>query len=167
MWIKNSRPYTTNGTPRRSMHLLVSTSEDSLDKSIQKITLSTQLAQEAKTSKVSLPEWCKDFEDVFSEKTYDVLPPHHPYDHTIDLKPSFVPKIAKVYPLNPKEKGKEACQAFVEEHLKTGHILPSKSPQAALFFFVPKKRWLSLPLSGLLISKFPYSSERLPPTTYS
>ena len=111
--------------------------EDPPDESIQKITLSTQLAQDAKVSKISLPAWCKDFEDVFSEKTYEVLPPHRPYDHTIDLKPSFVPKIAKVYPLNPKEK--EACQAFIEEHLKTGCILPSKSPQAAPFFFVPKK----------------------------
>ena len=78
--------------------------EDPLDESIQKITLSTQLTQDARVSKISLPSWCKDFEDVFSEKTYDVLPPHRPYDHTIDLKPSFVPKIAKVYPLNPKEK---------------------------------------------------------------
>ena len=111
--------------------------EDPLDESIQKITLSTQLTQDAKISEISLPSWCKDLEDVFSEKTYDVLPPHRPYDHTIDLKPSFVPKIAKVYPLNPKEK--ETCQAFVEEHLKTGRILPSKSPQAAPFFFVPKK----------------------------
>ena len=111
--------------------------EDLLDESIQKITLSTQLTQDTKTTEISLPKWCKDFEDVFSEKTYNTLPPHCPYDHTIDLKPSFVPKIAKVYPLNPKEK--EACQAFVEEHLKTGRILPSKSPQAAPFFFVPKK----------------------------
>ena len=111
--------------------------EDPLDESIQKITLSTQLTLDAKTSELSLPKWCKDFEDVFSEKTYDVLPPHCPYDHTIDLKPSFVPKITKVYPLHPKEK--VACQAFVKEHLKTGRILPSKSPQAAPFCFVPKK----------------------------
>ena len=33
----------------------------------------------------------------------------------------------------------EMCKAFVEEHLKTGCIVPSKSPQASLFFFVPKK----------------------------
>ena len=45
--------------------------------------------------------------------------------------------IAKVYPLNPAEK--EACKVFINEHLKTGHIRPSKSPQAAPFFFVPKK----------------------------
>ena len=102
---------------------------DLLHESIQKITLSTQLAQDAKTTEVSLPKWCEDFADVFSEKTYDILPPHCPYDHTIDLKPSFVPKIAKVYPLNPKEK--EVCQAFMEEHPKTERMIPSKSPQAA------------------------------------
>ena len=43
----------------------------------------------------------------------------------------------KVYPLNPAKQ--EACKAFIEEHLKTGCIVPSKSPQAAPFFFIPKK----------------------------
>ena len=42
-----------------------------------------------------------------------------------------------MYPLNPKES--ETCRAFIDEHLKTGRIVPSKSPQAAPFFFVPKK----------------------------
>ena len=65
-----------------------------------------------------IPDWCSDLEDVFSETTHNVLPPYRPYDHTIDLKPTFVPKIAKVYPLNPKEQ--EACKAFINEHLKTG-----------------------------------------------
>ena len=49
--------------------------EDLLDESSQKITLSTQLAQDAETSEVSLPKWCEDFADVFSEKTYNILPP--------------------------------------------------------------------------------------------
>ena len=97
----------------------------------------TQIAQETKPTEVVLPEWCKDFEDVFSEKSHEKLPPHRPYDHIIDLKSNFVPKIAKVYPLNPLEM--ETCKSFVGEHLKTGHIVPSKSPQASLFFFVPKK----------------------------
>ena len=45
--------------------------------------------------------------------------------------------MAKVYPLNPKEQ--EACRTFINKHLKSGKIVPSKSPQASLFFFVPKK----------------------------
>ena len=33
----------------------------------------------------------------------------------------------------------ETCKAFIEEHLKTRHIILSKSPQSSPFFFVPKK----------------------------
>ena len=108
--------------------------EDSSSELIQKITLSIQLAQDTQATEVSLPE---DFADVLSEKTYELLPPHHPYDHTINLKLTFIPKITKVYPLNPKKN--KACRAFIDEHLKTGCIIPSKSPQAAPFCFVPKK----------------------------
>ena len=104
---------------------------------INKITLSTQLAQAIKSMDIPIPDFCSSFTNVFSEQTYNTLPPHRPFDHTIKLKDSFVPKIAKVYPLNPAEK--EACKAFIDEHLKTGRILPSKSPQASPFFFVPKK----------------------------
>ena len=104
---------------------------------IGKITISTQIAQETPAQETTLPEWCNNFSNVFSENTHDKLPPHRPYDHTIDLKPTFTPKITKVYSLNPLEM--ETCKAIVEEHLKTGHIVPSKSPQASPFFFVPKK----------------------------
>ena len=104
---------------------------------INKVTLSTQLAQAIKPKDIPIPDFCSSFADVFSEQTYNTLPPHHPFDHTIKLKDSFVPKIAKVYPLNLAEK--EACKAFVDKHLKMGRILPSKSPQASPFFFVPKK----------------------------
>ena len=90
-----------------------------------------------KPKEIPIPDFCADFADVFSKNTYNQLPPHRTFDHAIDLKDTFVPKIAKVYPLNPAKK--EACKAFVEEHLKTGRIVPSKSPQASLFFFVPKK----------------------------
>ena len=104
---------------------------------INKTTISTQIAQAAGSVKPTIPEWCKDFEDVFSEKTHDQLPPHRPYDHTIELHPDFTPKVAKIYSLNPAEM--ETCKSFIEEHLKTGQIVPSKSPQASSFFFVPKK----------------------------
>ena len=104
---------------------------------INKTTISTQIAQAAQSADPIIPEWCKDFTDVFSEKTHDQLPPHCPYDHTIELHPDFTPKIAKVYALNPTEM--EMCKSFVKEHLKTGRIVSSKFPQASPFFFVPKK----------------------------
>ena len=60
------------------------------------------------------------------------FPHHHPYNHTIELCPDFIPKIAKVYSLNPAEL--ETCKKFVEEHLKTRHIVSLKSPQASSLF---------------------------------
>ena len=73
-------------------------------KHLNKITLSTELTQAAKTPDQKIPDWSSDLEDVFSETTHNVLPPYRPYDHTIDLKPSFIPKITKVYP-QPKGTG--------------------------------------------------------------
>ena len=90
-----------------------------------------------KPKKVPIPDFCTDFVDVFSKQTYNQLPPHRTFDHAIDLKDTFLPKITKVYSLNPAEK--KAYKAFVKEHLKTGCVIPLKSPQAAPFFFVPKK----------------------------
>ena len=104
---------------------------------IAKTTLSTEIAQQEKPVEAVIPTWCTDFKDVFSEKTHETLPPHRPYDHVINLKPDFTPKIAKIYSLNPAKK--ITCKEFVQEHLKTGRIVPSKSPQASPFFFVPKK----------------------------
>ena len=46
-------------------------------------------------------------------------------------------KDCKVYPLNVKEQ--EKLDKFLEEHLKSGWIRPSKSPCTAPFFFVKKK----------------------------
>ena len=65
-------------------------------KHLNKITLSTELAQATKIPDQKIPEWCSDLEDVFSEKIHDCLPPYRLYDYTIDLKSSFVSKIAKV-----------------------------------------------------------------------
>ena len=99
--------------------------------------ISTEITMAEKPKEIPILDFCADFADVFSEKTYNQLPPHQTFDHAIDLKDTFVPKIAKVYPLNPAEK--KACKAFVKEHLKTGCIVLSKSPQASPFFFVLKK----------------------------
>ena len=104
---------------------------------ICKTTLSTELAIAVHKDEVTLPLQYSVYADVFSEQTFDTLPPQRDFDHAIDLKESFVPKVAKLYPLNPKEL--TACQAFIDENMKTGQIRPSKSPQASPFFFVKKK----------------------------
>ena len=71
------------------------------------------------------------------QTTHAKLPPHCHYNHTINLQPIFTSHITKIYPLNPAEL--QTCKEFVEKHLKTGWIIPSKSPQASPFFFIPKK----------------------------
>ena len=101
------------------------------------MTISTDLAQQAKKAERELPDVYKDFADVFAQKDTNGLPPSRSFDHTIQLEDSFTPQRAKNYPLNPSET--EVCKAFIEEHLKNGRIVPSQSPQASPFFFVPKK----------------------------
>ena len=44
---------------------------------INKITISTQLSQADKPKNIPVPDFCSSFADVFSEQTYDILPPHH------------------------------------------------------------------------------------------
>jgi len=53
------------------------------------------------------------------------------------LIPNTTLKDCKIYPLNVKEQ--EELNKFLEEHLKSGRIRPSKSLCAAPFFFVKKK----------------------------
>ena len=87
---------------------------------IRKTTLSTELAIAAKKDEVTLPPQYNDYANVFSEQIFDALPPRHNFNHTINLKESFTPKVAKLYLLNPQEL--DACRDFVEENLKTGRI---------------------------------------------
>ena len=104
---------------------------------IRKTMLATELAQQTKKPKAKLPQPYVDFRDVFEKMTIDKLPPSRTFDHAIELNEGFFPKVAKVYPLNPKEQ--EACGAFIDKYLKSGKIIPSKSPQALPFSFIPKK----------------------------
>ena len=107
------------------------------DEHIRKTTLSTKLAISTKKDEVILPPQYADYADVFSEQTFNALPPHWDFDHAIDLKESFTLKVAKLYLLNPQEL--DTCKEFIEENLKMGQIRPSKSPQASPFFFIKKK----------------------------
>jgi len=53
------------------------------------------------------------------------------------MKPGFIPKSSKIYPLNPEEE--RLTKEFIDEHLAKGTIRKSSSPQASPFFFVDKK----------------------------
>jgi hypothetical protein len=78
-----------------------------------------------------------EYKSVFEKEASERFPESRPWDHAIDLKPDFIPKDCKVYPLTPVEQTK--LDEFLEENLRKGYIRPSKSPMASPFFFVSKK----------------------------
>lgn len=88
-------------------------------------------------TKAELPKEYQEFKDVFEKKAAERFPESRPYDHAIDLKPDFIPRDCKVYPLSPLEQ--EKMDEFLNENLRKGYIRPSKSPMASPFFFVGKK----------------------------
>ena len=59
--------------------------------------------QKTKTLKEMIPLELMDYHDVFDKKKAKQFPKPRPWDHAIDLKPDFIPKDCKVYPLTPQE----------------------------------------------------------------
>jgi Reverse transcriptase (RNA-dependent DNA polymerase) len=76
---------------------------------------------------------------VFQPSAFDELPQRRKWDYAIDLDPkaNISNWKTKIYSLAPEEQ--KALDVFLEEHLKSGRIRPSKSPIAAPFFFIKKK----------------------------
>ena len=94
--------------------------------------MSTNLAMQAeamKAKKTLLAEYAE-YAQVFSKEATGHIPPSRPYDHTINLDESFIPKIGKLYPLSVKER--EAADEFINENLRSGKIRLSKSPKLLL-----------------------------------
>ena len=84
-----------------------------------------------------IPDWAREYSDVFSKESFDSLPERRTWDHAIELVPDSKPTNCKVYPISPLEQ--KELDAFIEEGLATGRIRPSKSPMASPVFFVKKK----------------------------
>ena len=55
------------------------------------MTISTNIAQQAKKAERELPNIYKQFTDVFSQKDTNGLPPSRDFNHTIQLKDTFTP----------------------------------------------------------------------------
>jgi len=104
-----------------------------------KTSISQELAHKMidDKAKVELPKVYAEYRMVFKKEASERMPEHKPWDHTIDLKPNFILKYCKVYPLSPKEQKEQ--DKFLKENLRKGYIRPSKSLIASLFFFVSKK----------------------------
>ena len=82
------------------------------------------------------PEYL-DLRCVFSKSKATSLPPHRPYDCSINLLPGSTPPKGRIYSLAPPER--EAMDKYISESLAAGIIRPSSSPAGAGLFFVAKK----------------------------
>ncbi len=80
-----------------------------------------------------VPEEYLDLRVVFSRSRATSLPPHRPYDCSIDLLQGTMPPRRRLYSLSASER--EA----LEKYLTAEIIVPSSSPAGAVFFFVKKK----------------------------
>ena len=84
-----------------------------------------------------VPSEYHDLQQVFSKDKALSLPPHRPYDCTIDLLPGSPLPSKKLYNLSKPEK--ETMEKYIQDSLATGLIRPSSSPVGAGSFFVEKK----------------------------
>ena len=89
------------------------------------------------TKEVKIPDKYSDFTDVFSEEKALVLPERTKLnEHAIDLEDGKQPSYGPIYSLGPVEL--ETLKIYIETHLKTGFIRPSKSPAGAPILFNKK-----------------------------
>ena len=108
-----------------------------------KATLATDLAiaenlkKDNLTDEQIVPPEYHEFLYIFDEKRASQFPDKRPWDHKIDMKPDFEPKLFKNYNLPPAEQIE--LDNFLKENLEKGYIRKSKSPMASPFFFVKKK----------------------------
>ncbi len=85
-----------------------------------------------------VPNWCRDFNNLFDKDNFDKLPELKTWYHAIELIPNASTNLnCKVYPLNRNEQAE--LDKFLDENLSSGRIRLSKSPMASPFFFVKKK----------------------------
>ena len=84
-----------------------------------------------------VPEVYHEYKDLFTKEMFDELPPHQPWDYTIELLSGNYKVDCKTYNLTTAKQ--KELDDFLEENLFTGHIQPSKSQFTSAFFFVKKK----------------------------
>jgi hypothetical protein len=74
---------------------------------------------------------------VFSKEAAQCIPPSHPDNHAIKLKPGAPTKLdCKIYRQTDKELA--ALKQYIDENLAKGYIVESKSPYASPLFFRAK-----------------------------
>jgi len=91
-----------------------------------------------KTNPEDLPEYIRPFTHLFNKKKFEKLLERREWDHKINLMDEAPKELnAKAYAMTLKEE--EALNQWLDEKLKTGLIVESKSRYAAPCFYIPKK----------------------------
>ena len=90
-----------------------------------KTSISQSLAHEAeviekKSFEELVPKEYRKYRSVFKKTASERFPESRPWDHKIDLKPDFVPKKAKTYPLSVEEE--KEMNKFIDDNLRKGFI---------------------------------------------
>lgn len=84
-----------------------------------------------------VPEKYFPWASVFSPIEVDNLPPHRPYDMSVDLEDGTTPPFGSIYRLTQAEH--TALSEYIDSNLKKGFIRRSTSPAASPILFVRKK----------------------------
>ena len=104
----------------------------------QELAEAANKKKDVRTTEEIVPKYdLKRFAKIFSQKAFQQLPEHSPWDHSIEMKLGWELKGCKLYPLTKYEEDK--LYEIIQEHLKRGTIRVSKFLQASPFFFVNKK----------------------------
>ena len=91
-----------------------------------------------KTNSEDLPEYIQLFTHLFNKKKFEKLPERWEWDYKINLMDKAPKELnAKAYAITLKEE--EALNQWLDEQLKAGLIMESKSRYVALCFYIPKK----------------------------
>jgi hypothetical protein len=85
----------------------------------------------------AVPNYLCDFKDVFTEESFNVLPTCKIWDHMIRLTKDANVSNCKVYSMSHDKQAE--LDAYINEHLLTRCIQPSKSLMALPCFFIKKK----------------------------
>jgi len=106
-----------------------------------KATTATSIAQQEKKTVIPLEELVpKEYHlylHLFDKKSSERFPEPRSWDHKIEMKADFEPKVFKKYNLSSIEQ--KELDKFIDKNLEKGYIVPSQSPMASPFFFVSKK----------------------------
>lgn len=84
-----------------------------------------------------VPSQYHDYMDVFSAAEADVLTPHRPYNHTINLEEGTTPPFGPIYLMSETEL--KALKTYIDNMFNKGFICNSNSPAGAPVLFAKKK----------------------------